>query len=93
MRYSRTTDKTTKHKEFIKLYAQQMNCSETNAEKYLNGFIDTLYDLMKEKSSITIQNFGKFYVSERKESTAFKFNPSQKMKMILGWSSSYKEKN
>lgn len=90
MRFSRTTDKTTKHKEFIKLYAQKMNCSEENAERYLNGFIDTMYSLMKNKSSITIQNFGKFYVSQRKESTAFKFNPSQKMKAVLGWSSSFK---
>lgn len=86
------TDKTTKHKEFIKLYAQRMNCSEINAERYLDGFVDTIYSLMKNKSSITIQNFGKFYVSQRKESTAFKFNPSQKMKAILGWSSNYKGK-
>ncbi len=90
MRFSSASDKTTKHKEFVKLYAQKMNCSEQNAEKYLNGCIDTIYDLMKDKSSITIQNFGKFYVSQRRGSTAFKFNPSQKMKAILGWSSSYK---
>lgn len=86
----RISDKTTKHKDFIKLYAEKMECSEKNAEKYLNGFIDTLYDCMKNKSSITVQHLGKFYVSERRESTAFKFNPSQKMKAVLGWSSSYK---
>ncbi|MEN0050979.1 MAG: HU family DNA-binding protein [Bacteroidota bacterium] len=85
-------EKTTNHKQFIKLYAERMNCSEANAEKYLEGFADTIYALMKQKSSITIQNFGKFYVSQRRESTAFKFNPSQKMKAILGWSSSYKGK-
>ncbi|WP_299465144.1 HU family DNA-binding protein [uncultured Microscilla sp.] len=86
----RLSDKTTKHKDFIRLYSDKMGCSEKNAEKYLEGFIDTLYDCMKAKSSITIQHLGKFYVSERKESTAFKFNPSQKMKAILGWSSNYK---
>lgn len=58
-------DKTTNHKDFLKLYAEKMNCSEKNAEKYLDGFIDTIYDLMKDKSSITIQNFGKFYVSQK----------------------------
>jgi len=92
MRFSSSSDKTTKHKEFVKLYAEKMNCSEKNAEKYLDGFIDTIYDLMKDKSSVTVQNFGKFYVSQRRDSTAFKFNPSQKMKAILGWSSSYKGK-
>ena len=90
MRYGQTSDKTIKHKEFIKKYSQKMGCSEKNAEKYLDGFIEIVYDCMKEKSSITIQNFGKFYVSQRRESTAFKFNPSQKMKAILGWSSNYK---
>ncbi len=86
------TDKTIKHKEFIALYAQKMNCSQEVAERYLDGFIDTIYDAIKAKSSITVQNFGKFYVSQRRESTAFKFNPSQKMKAILGWSSNYKGK-
>ncbi len=85
-------DKTIKHKEFIKQYARKMNCSEANAEKYLTGFIDTVYDNIKDKSSTTIQNFGKFYVSQRRDSTAFKFTPSQKMKAILGWSSTYKGK-
>ncbi|MEL6719709.1 MAG: HU family DNA-binding protein [Bacteroidota bacterium] len=86
------SEKSIKHKEFVKLYAERMNCGEANAEKYLDGFVDTIYALMKQKSSITIQNFGKFYVSQRRESTAFRFNPSQKMKVILGWSSSYKGK-
>jgi DNA-binding protein HU-beta len=92
MRFSNQNDKKVKHKEFIKLYAQKMNCSEKNAEKYLDGFIETIYDIIKEKSSITVNNFGKFYVSQRKDSTAFKFNPSQKMKAVLGWSSNYKGK-
>lgn len=30
-----------------------MNCSEKNAEKYLDGFIETIYDIIKEKTSIT----------------------------------------
>jgi nucleoid DNA-binding protein len=50
----RVSDKTIKHKEFVKLYAEKMECSEKNAEKCLNGFIDTLYDCMKSKSSVTV---------------------------------------
>lgn len=90
MRFRYTSDKKIKHKDFIKLYAAKMNCSEKNAEKYLDGFLNTLYDEIKEGSSVTIQHFGNFYVSKRKDSTVFKFNPSQKFKAILGWSSNYK---
>lgn len=79
-----------KHKEFIGLYAEKMKCSEMTAEKYLNGFIETLFDSIKEESSVTINHFGNFYVSKRRESKAFKFNPSAKLKAILGWSSNYK---
>jgi len=83
-------DRKIKHKEFVKLYAEKMNCSEATAEKYLNGFIETLYDNFKKHKAVTIKNFGNFYLSKRKESIAFKFNPSQKLKAILGWSSNYK---
>ena len=89
MKWSRQETKI-KHQEFVKLYSEKMNCSELTAEKYLNGFMETLFDSFKSGSSVTINNFGNFYVSRRKESTAFKFNPAQKLKAILGWASSYK---
>ena len=79
-----------KHKEFVSLYAKKMNCKKENAEKYMSGFIETLYHAFKNGESVTINNFGNFYVSQKRESTAFKFNPSQKLKAILGWASLFK---
>ncbi|MGB1204023.1 MAG: HU family DNA-binding protein [Chitinophagales bacterium] len=92
MKLINKTIEPTKHKEFLHLYAQKMDCSVEEAESYLYGFVETIYDLMKKKSSITIRNFGKFYIAEKRNSTIFKFNPSQKMKAIIGWSSGYKGK-
>lgn len=74
-----------KHDDFVRLYAEKMNCSEKNAEKYLQGFIDLIHESVENKSSVTITHLGNFYVSERRESTAFKFNPARKLKNILGW--------
>jgi DNA-binding protein HU-beta len=85
-------DKKVNHKEFIKAYSEKMECSEETAQKYLEGLIDTLYDAFKKESSVTINNLGNFYLSKRKESIAFRFNPSQKLKALLGWSSTYKGK-
>jgi hypothetical protein len=79
-----------KHKDFIKLYAKKMNCTEQEAERFLDGFIDTLCDGMKNIQPITIQHLGIFYIAEKHDSRIFKFTPAQKLKAILGWSSSYK---
>jgi DNA-binding protein HU-beta len=79
-----------KYKDFIKLYAQKMNCSEQEAERFLTGFIDTLYDGLKNIQPVTIEHLGSFYIAEKRESRIFKFNPAQKLKAILGWSSSFK---
>ena len=79
-----------KHKDFIKLYAEKMGCTEKEAERYLMGFIDTLYDGLKNIQPVTIEHLGSFYIAEKHGSRIFKFNPAQKLKAILGWSSSYK---
>lgn len=87
-----TRERKIKHQEFVKLYSKKMKCSEATAELFLTGLIDTLYDSFREGNSVTIQHFGNFYVSQTKDSTAFKFNPAQKLKALLGWASSYKGK-
>lgn len=87
-----TQERKIKHQEFVKLYSEKMKCSESVAELYLEGLIDTLYDSFKEGSSVTIKNFGNFYIATSKDSTAFKFNPAQKLKALFGWASSYKGK-
>lgn len=77
-------------KEFITKLALTMHTDEEKASKWLDGVIDTLYDIFKTGEGVTLTGLGSFYLSERRESTAFKFNPSQKLRKLLGWSSSYK---
>jgi DNA-binding protein HU-beta len=79
-----------KHKEFVKQYAQKMGCDEATAELQVQAFIDIVLDSMKNRESVTLEHFGKFYIEDRRDSTVFKFTPSQKLKAILGWSNTYK---
>ncbi len=79
----------TTHKQFVKLYAQELECSEADAARYLKAFTDVLLGEMNARQKVTIQHLGGFYVEEKKSSTAFRFNPSQRLKAILGWSSTY----
>ena len=77
-------------KDFIARLAQKMGTSEKVATKWLDGVTDTLYETFKDGQGVTLTNFGSFFVSQRGDTTAFKFNPSQKLKKLFGWSSSYK---
>ncbi len=55
-----------------------------------DAFLDEIYHAIRQGKSITIKNFGNFYVRPEPESWVFKFNPSQKLRAALGWSSTYK---
>ena len=78
-------------KEFIAKLASRMGADEETAGKWLDGAIDTLYDTFREGRGVTLTGLGGFYLRQRGESTAFKFNPGQKLRKLLGWSSSYKD--
>lgn len=79
-----------KTKEFIRALAEHMNSDETKAEAWTNGMIDVMYKEFRKGKSVTLTNFGNFYVKRGSPTWTFKFNPSQKLRMLLGWSSTYK---
>ena len=79
-----------KKKDFIKNLAIKLNIDEKEALRCFDGTIEVFYDAFKEGKSVTIENFGNFYLEKKSENYVFKFNPSQKLRSLLGWSSSYK---
>ena len=76
-------------KDYITELSKKMDCDDKTAALWLDGVTDTLYETFKKGHGVTLTGFGSFYLSRRRESTAFKFNPSQKLKKLLGWSSTY----
>ena len=79
-------------KEIVNRLALKMHTDEETAKIWLDGVTETLFETFKEGHGATLTGFGSFYLDRRGSSTAFKFNPSQKLKKLLGWSSSYKGK-
>ncbi|MGD1904441.1 MAG: HU family DNA-binding protein [Leptolyngbyaceae cyanobacterium] len=77
-------------KEFIQILAHHMNVDETKASRWVNGMINTFYKVFAQGRGVTLNGFGTFYLDPRSSTSAFKFNPSQKLRKLLGWSSSYK---
>ncbi|MES2733718.1 MAG: HU family DNA-binding protein [Bacteroidota bacterium] len=78
-------------KEFIQALAVRMQTDQATAERWVEAYTDTLFEAFKAGQSITIDSLGSFYLDRRRESTAFKFNPSQKLRALLGWASTYKK--
>ncbi|MGP1383857.1 MAG: HU family DNA-binding protein [Thainema sp.] len=91
MKYARVANnKPLSKKEFIQKLAQRMAVDEKEAARWLEGTTDTFYDVFEQNRGVTLTGFGSFYLERRGNSCAFKFNPSQKLRKLLGWSSSYK---
>jgi DNA-binding protein HU-beta len=77
-------------KDVVHRLARRMSTDERTAEAWLDAFTEALYEAFKEGRSVTLPGFGGFYVRPHRESWAFKFNPSQKLRALFGWSSTYK---
>lgn len=73
-------------KELQIYMAEKMNATEKEAKAWIEVFSDGVHQSIENKESLTIRNFGKFYVRETSSgSTVFKFSPSRRMKDLLGY--------
>jgi nucleoid DNA-binding protein len=79
-------------KDVVQRLARRMGTDERTAEAWLGALTETLYEAFKEGRSVTLPDFGGFYVRPHREAWAFKFNPGQKLRPLFRWSSSYKGK-
>ena len=77
-------------KEFIQRLALQMNTDEKTATAWMEGVTETIWETFKQGRGAPLPGVGSFYLDQRGDSCAFKFNPSQKLRKLLGWSSTYK---
>ena len=76
--------------EVVKRLASRLSVDEKAAEEYLDAVTETLYEAFKSGQGVTLPNFGSFYLDVRRSGCVFKFNPSQKLRALFGWSSTYK---
>ena len=77
-------------KELIKRVSQRVNHHSQDVEEVINATLDEIYQSLKQGESVSLRDFGTFYIQVKRESSVFKFNPSQKLRKLFGWSSTYK---
>ena len=83
------TQRIQKH-EIAQRLAERMGADEATANQWLDATMETLYGAIAAGECITLPGFGGFYVRPGLDSWVFRFNPSQRLRSALGWSSTYK---
>ena len=68
----------------------RMKTDEKTSALWVDAMLDVLYESFTQGQSVTLSDFGNFYVRPVRERWVFKFNPSQKLRALFGWSSTYK---
>jgi DNA-binding protein HU-beta len=83
-------DERIQKKEIVSRLAVRMKTDEKTSALWLDAMLDVLYESFMQGQSVTLSGFGSFYVRPERERWVFKFNPSQKLRALFGWSSTYK---
>jgi DNA-binding protein HU-beta len=81
-------------KELIPNIVSKTGVETEIVERVFDTAIEQIVQSLKRCESVTIRNFGRFYIRAGRHSSSmvFKFSPSQRLRKILGWSSTYKGK-
>jgi len=78
-------------KELVQRVSKRVIKGTGTVEEIIDATIEEIYDSLKQGESVSIRNFGTFYVRTERENWVFKFNPSQRLRKLFGWSSTQKE--
>lgn len=77
-------------KELVRRVSQRVIKETDLVEEIIDATVEEIYSSLKQGESVSLRNFGTFYVRVERENWVFKFNPSQKLRKLFGWSSTYK---
>ena len=76
--------------ELIDRVGRRVNKGTGTVEEILDAALEKIYQALKRGESVSLRNFGTFYVRQERESWVFRFNPSQRWRALFGWSSTYR---
>ena len=77
-------------KELVNRVAQRLAGVEPSAEQMVEATLEEIYEALKRGECVSLRHFGTFYIRHERKSWVFKFNPSQRLRALFGWSSTYK---
>jgi DNA-binding protein HU-beta len=76
--------------ELVSLVSQRTSQEAQAVDEIVDAFLDEIYQALKRGDSVSLRGFGSFYVRPGDESWVFRFNPSQRLRALFGWSSTYR---
>lgn len=76
-------------KDLVDLVSERTNKETAITEEIVDATLEEIYEALKRGESVSLRNFGTFYVRVEWQSWVFKFTPSQRLRRVFGWSSTY----
>jgi DNA-binding protein HU-beta len=76
--------------QLVNRIAKRMSKEPGEIEPVADAMLEEIYEALKREESVSLRNFGTFYIDMRRSGTVFKFNPAQRLRALFGWSSTYK---
>jgi len=74
----------------ITLVTDRVGRDREMVEQIVEATLEEIYEALKRGECVSLRDLGTFYVRPERDSWCFKFNPSQRLRKLLGWSSTYK---
>lgn len=78
--------------ELVNRVSQRIGRDADTVGQIVEATLEEIYEALKRGECVSLRNFGTFYVRPERRSWVFKFNPSQRLRKLFGWSSTYKGK-
>jgi DNA-binding protein HU-beta len=76
--------------DLVRLVAQRTGRDAEMVGAIVDATLDEIYAALKRGEPVSLRDFGTFYVRVERESWVFRFNPSQRLRKLFGWSSTYR---
>ena len=77
-------------KELVGRVSRRLGKDTSAIEEIVDATLEEIYEALKQGECVSLRNFGTFYVRPQRDSWVFKFRPSQRLRKLFGWSSTYK---
>jgi DNA-binding protein HU-beta len=76
-------------KELVRCVSRRVVKGTGTVEEIVDATLEEIYQALKRGETVSLRNFGTFYVRPERSTWVFRFNPSQRLRKLFGWSSTY----
>jgi len=76
--------------ELVRQVTERVGRDAAMVGEIVDATFEEIYETLKRGQGVTVRNFGNFYIREERGSWVFRFNPSQRLRALFGWSSTYR---